>query len=91
MGYKDHLISNSTQSFNHPPKIDSIQNVVQNAQKLVDNIGKPRSTSKEYNRQRPEYDFRGSYMKSNYANGQTAQSSYKDGGGVYKSDNNTFD
>ena len=81
--------SNSTKNFNPPPKIDSIQNVVQNAQKLVDNIGKQRSTSKEIGRQRPEYDFRGSYMRNNYMNNQAAVSSFKEGG--YKSDNTTIE
>lgn len=39
LGYKEPN-THSTSSFNAPPKMDSIQNVVQNAQKLVDGIGK---------------------------------------------------
>ena len=61
-------MSKSTKNFDQPPKIDNIQNVVENAQKLVENIGKQRSVSKDINRQRPEYDFRGTYARSGYSN-----------------------
>ena len=70
--------------------MESIQNVVQNAQKIVDNIGKQphRSSSKELQRSqgRPEYDFRpqqNPYMRTSYMNGQPAMSSLKG----YQSDN----
>lgn len=86
LGVKDHT-THSTKAFNPPPKMESIQNVVQNAQKIVDNIGKQphRSSSKELQRShgRQEYDFRQpAYTRSNYANGQ-ALTSHKG----YQSDN----
>lgn len=56
--------------------MDSIQNVVQNAQKIVDNIGKQphRSSSKELQRShgRQDYDFRpqNAYLRTSYLNSQ---------------------
>lgn len=69
--------------------MESIQNVVQNAQKIVDNIGKQphRSSSKELQRSqgRPDYDLRptNTYLRTGYTNGQPATASLKG----YQSDN----
>lgn len=63
--------------------MESIQNVVQNAQKIVDTIGKTphRSSSKELQRSqgRPDYDFRhqNTYLRTGYVNGSQALTSHK--------------